>query len=98
MGEKGLFEWGSKMAEKSTRLYSIQKSKAEDVPPTGRNDLQLFWSESWMMKYMLGLDTSYGSPKKASLECERIPEKNKTWPIRMERCATVRKKMTTIVE
>ena len=32
------------------------------------NDLLMFRSESWMMKYMLGLDTRYGPMKRASME------------------------------
>ena len=51
------------------------------------NDLQLFWSESWMMKYMFGLDIRYGSPKKASLESVKEFRGKKTWTIRMEGCS-----------
>ena len=40
------------------------------------NYLQLFWSESWMMKYMLGLDGRYGPQKRAPMECERNPGEN----------------------
>ena len=28
----------------------------------------IFWSESWMIKHMLGLDRRCGPPKRASME------------------------------
>ena len=31
-------------------------------------DLQLFWNEFWMMKYIHGLDIRYALPKRASIE------------------------------
>ena len=55
------------------KRYEIERRERLDVIMRERGmdnwkDLQLFWSESWMMKYMLGLGRRYGPPKRVSME------------------------------